>query len=486
VSRSLAAPLAACLLLLAPACPVRATGMFGDTVEATCSAATKGSVTNSTVTIVCGIPTKQAVEMMRLAASPAAGDRAELLRRLDAMIPAESRLRAEAIARFFTVLGEGDVPPKHVAERLVEIAGHYQQLRVELEVTNSADPEMRQLKAEAAEALDAGDFARTEALLNEAKARKLSAIERRQAAIERQQAEFDALKLSAADDAAQNGDLMVTQLRYAEAARYYAEAVKLTPERYVDPLSDRLTRWGQASWRAGDYGSGLDAARRALSIEETKQPTDDVRLGSRLNNLALILDEVGRYAEAEPLYKRALAIREKALGPGHPELATALNNLAELYRATGRLAEAEPLYRRAVAIDEEALPPDHPGLATNPNNLAGLYRDTGRYAEAEPLHRRALAIREKALPPDHPDIAQSLNNLAGLYEDTGRDAEAEPLYRRAIAILEKRLPADHPHLTTIRENYAALLDRLGRADEAAALRAGPGPRPDPGLSPLLP
>src|SRR3954470_1452043 len=118
---------AACLL--APVCPAHAAGILGDTVEATCSAATKGDITNSTVTIVCGIPTEQAMEMMRLAASPAAGDRAELMRRLDAMIPAESRLRAEALARFFAILGEGDVPPERVTEKLVEVAGRYQQLR---------------------------------------------------------------------------------------------------------------------------------------------------------------------------------------------------------------------------------------------------------------------------------------------------------------------------------------------------------------------
>ena len=51
-----------------------------------------------------------------------------------------------------------------------------------------------------------------------------------------------------------------------------------------------------------------------------------------LNNIALIYQAQGRYAEAEPLHKRALAIGEKALGPEHPEVATWLNNLALLYR----------------------------------------------------------------------------------------------------------------------------------------------------------
>ena len=69
-----------------------------------------------------------------------------------------------------------------------------------------------------------------------------------------------------------------------------------------------------------------------------------------LNNLAGLLRDTNRLAEAEPLYRRALAIDEKSFGPDHPNVATGLNNLAVLLRATNRLAEAEPLYRRALAI----------------------------------------------------------------------------------------------------------------------------------------
>jgi tetratricopeptide (TPR) repeat protein len=52
-----------------------------------------------------------------------------------------------------------------------------------------------------------------------------------------------------------------------------------------------------------------------------------------LNNLALLYQDQGAYAKAEPLYVRALDIWEKVLGPMHPDLATVLNNLALLYRA---------------------------------------------------------------------------------------------------------------------------------------------------------
>ena len=48
--------------------------------------------------------------------------------------------------------------------------------------------------------------------------------------------------------------------------------------------------------------------------------------------------------------RRALAIDEKSFGPEHPNVARDLNNLALLLKDTNRPAEAEPLMRRALAI----------------------------------------------------------------------------------------------------------------------------------------
>ena len=49
---------------------------------------------------------------------------------------------------------------------------------------------------------------------------------------------------------------------------------------------------------------------------------NDPRIATSLNDLAVVYQEQGRSADAEPLFKRALAICEKALGPNHPDVAT--------------------------------------------------------------------------------------------------------------------------------------------------------------------
>ncbi len=69
-----------------------------------------------------------------------------------------------------------------------------------------------------------------------------------------------------------------------------------------------------------------------------------------LNNLALLYQVQGKYAEAESLVKRALAIWKSALGPAHPNVAKGLENYASLRRKMGLSAEAARLEARARAI----------------------------------------------------------------------------------------------------------------------------------------
>jgi hypothetical protein len=87
---------------------------------------------------------------------------------------------------------------------------------------------------------------------------------------------------------------------------------------------------------------------------------------------------------------------EKALGPDHPGVGTSLNNLAVLYQEMGRAADAEPLAKRALVIREKVYGPDNPQLLNTIHNLAELYRTLGRDAEADALNKRAEAIKQKA------------------------------------------------------------------------------------------
>ena len=169
--------------------------------------------------------------------------------------------------------------------------------------------------------------------------------------------------------------------------------------------------------------------------------------------------------------RRALALDEQSYEAEHPNVALHLNNLAQLLQNTNRMAEAEPLMRRALAIDKQSYEPEHPNVAVDLNNLAGLLHNTKRLAEAEPLMRRALAIDEQSYGPENPDVARDLNNLTQLLQATNRLAEAEPLMRRCVTILHqfgRKTGHEHPSLQTFQANYRGMLQAMKLSEDEIA------------------
>ncbi len=283
--------------------------------------------------------------------------------------------------------------------------------------------------------------------------------------------------LANADQAAQQAEAAEEKLH--DSLRPLLLEAKLRQDRQewdaalklLQTVADKAPQWWEARVRLGsqleDLARYAEAEQHlraavALAVDEKDQAT-------ALNNLALMLQETNRLAEAEPLMRKALAIDEKSYGPEHPMVAIDLDNLAQLLQDTNRLAEAEPLMRRALEIEETTYGPDHPDVAITLSNLAQLLKATNQAAEAEPLLRRALDIGKKNFGPDHPAVALRLGNLAELLKATNRLEEAEPLMRRALAIDEKIYGPEHPDVASDLNNLALLLKATNRLDQAEPL-----------------
>jgi tetratricopeptide (TPR) repeat protein len=58
------------------------------------------------------------------------------------------------------------------------------------------------------------------------------------------------------------------------------------------------------------------------------------------------LERAEKYDRAVTVAKKALEVAMENAGPGHRSVATSLNNLALLYNTQGHYAQAEPLYKR--------------------------------------------------------------------------------------------------------------------------------------------
>ena len=57
---------------------------------------------------------------------------------------------------------------------------------------------------------------------------------------------------------------------------------------------------------------------------------------SRSNNLGLLLQDQGKYDEAEPLLREALKVRRETLGDRHPDTLISINNLGMLLKDQGK------------------------------------------------------------------------------------------------------------------------------------------------------
>ena len=243
---------------------------------------------------------------------------------------------------------------------------------------------------------------------------------------------------------------MVTQLEKGPPNKDYAGALNNLGQVYAD---------------MGRDAEAEPLYKQALAVMEKAVGLESVDIAIELNSLAALYQRQLRYAEAEPLFKRALALSERSLPPNHPDLGRALNNLATNYEKQDRHAESEALTRRALAIYQK-IPGAEPAVATLLNNLGQITKAEGRYADAEPPIKQSLAIREKVLGREHVDVARSLNNLGDLYQRQNRFAEAEPIYQRALSVREHSVGPDHPDTITSLNNLASLYQAEGRTADA--------------------
>ena len=230
------------------------------------------------------------------------------------------------------------------------------------------------------------------------------------------------------------------------------------------------------------YAEALPHRELLLAVAEAREGRESTAYADALAGYALILDQTGRYSEAQREYRRALNLRRRLLGERHPSVVVLRLNLAELERIRGELESAE----RAFGDLEAALAADP---AADPDLLArtligyGLtLLGTHEYDAAAEKLERARALREATVGAASPlygrvllaqgqlEIArreysagtgfleQALKVLRGApgWSDTAEQAEIE------LAIARVRV-----------ERSAAAMDAAEDLIERAAERRGP-------------
>jgi tetratricopeptide (TPR) repeat protein len=258
---------------------------------------------------------------------------------------------------FFRTLGESNVPLEHQGSRLIEIAEDYKRVRAQVSAAAGDPPEIAKLKGEARSALDLGEFAQADSLLEQVLAAEDAAIDQR--------------KLESALTSGQRGDIALTRLRYREAAQHFAAAAVRVPPKYEEEALAYLDCEAEALGRQGDeFGdsSALDDAvnrykvllnlrireRAPLHWAMTQNNLGNVlrHLGERESGTARLEEAVVAYREALKEYTRKRVPLQWAATQNN--LGNALASLGERESRTARLEEAVAAYREALSIFEAA------------------------------------------------------------------------------------------------------------------------------------
>jgi serine/threonine protein kinase len=230
---------------------------------------------------------------------------------------------------------------------------------------------------------------------------------------------------------------------------------------------------------------------RELAAEQGDDEDSRRRVASAQFRLAIIEHRLGRSAEAEAKYRETIATAENqadhsAYRTHYRRLvAQARSNLAALLLETDRVAEAEPELIASLAIWSElvqqasSLADDRIGRAKSQIVLGNLYNDQSRAKDSEAAFRLADADLAQ-LASDEPHVTEyralrgnAAANLSDLLlSGRNRSAEAEATATAAIALLQPAVteqPAKPEYREWLARSFAqraAALFNLGRTADA--------------------
>jgi tetratricopeptide (TPR) repeat protein len=215
----------------------------------------------------------------------------------------------------------------------------------------------------------------------------------------------------------------------------------------------------------GDYAAALHCLTGSREAVSQLAPDDPAVLALR-NSYAYVIDDLGRFAEAEAEYRTVLAARIRSLGAKHPLTLTTWNHLAYALSQQRRFSEAETEYRQVLKARSQLLGPEHSDTLTTQKNLADVLYGQKRYEEAAEHYEHVLNAQLRTLRPDHPRTLTTRNSLARNRDKQGDHIEAEKEFRAILELRRDSRGAEHPSTLTTQYDLATSLASQGHLAEA--------------------
>jgi len=237
-------------------------------------------------------------------------------------------------------------------------------------------------------------------------------------------------------------------------------------ERLLDDLRNDLA---VALQDAGRFEEAAEMLGPLVESDRRLLAHDDVNLAASLNNLALVLRDLGRYEEAMSLFRESLDVLRAAFGESHIYVAGVLESMGSMEQSAGRMNAADSLLTEAMAMRRALLGERHPDVINGLNGLGLLHVEMEEYDAARTELDEALALSVEVLGASHRTTGTTLNSIGLLELGLGDAAAAEAALRRSFEIRRDALGELHPTTLNTGANLARALLAGGRTSEAEAL-----------------
>src|SRR5215831_951000 len=182
-----------------------------------------------------------------------------------------------------------------------------------------------------------------------------------------------------------------------------------------------------------DFAGALESFQKAQAIVEKRYWDNSPFLADSLHNVALALEKLNRFEEAEPVLNRSLEIRKRVLPVDHPDLAFSYHSLGRVLEAQGKLKRALACFEEGVRIRKAALGPGHRRTANLVGSLGMLKVRLGDLDNGLRLLDQSFRTHVRALGPNDADTIESRKNLALALVKAQRHEEAIPHLRELMS-----------------------------------------------------
>lgn len=243
----------------------------------------------------------------------------------------------------------------------------------------------------------------------------------------------------------------------------------------IEAIEALLAR-GKSLREAGEASGALAAYEEAAAVGAAALGEASPVVGHALNNVGVLLIELGRDDEAEAALQRSYDVNVAAKGAeANPRLAEPLVNLGSVFAKRGDLDRALDTYSRCVALQEVAVQAAaspaatveaHSTLSHMLANIGALHAEKGRDEEALAAYARSLQVLDEHCAGQDAEPAV-LTSAATLYQRSGQLEPALDCFRRCAAAQSALHGSDdHASVAAALHSAAAVLHAQGRTDEA--------------------